>query len=309
MHPSLLPDLRGPAPLQHTLLAGLARTGVSLQTLSDEAFDAGLVLAQTPLPGVPVPADCTVARLGQMLAPLGAEMLVRALRDGLHVPPLEPAGWVPGPEDRARLRHAPKITTADRRVDWVGGGGGGAGLAARARVLGPLWGWALYRSDGDGGEERRVILEGVEVTPREQWPEGMVRLLRAAAEARDGAAENGGAEVDVDAAGLDLGVVTWVQQDAAGEGNGTSTSTRHVDIPYFPDGETIIVPAARGGCVRIRSIKVEGGKSRPAATAIGAFSKKYTGRGAGPWDSIWQALPGADALTLPIEAGLKHLLP
>ena len=307
VHPSLLPDLRGPAPLQHALLADLPSTGVSLQTLSDEAFDAGLVLAQTPRrPGIPIPAGCSVAELGRLLAPVGADMLVRALRAGLHVPPLSAAGWDPStPEERAHLRHAPKITAADRRVAWAASAPGGrsaADLAARARLLGPLWGRAL-RCDGS---EKRVILEGVEVAASEDWPEEMVRSLRAAGKARE---NGGGGGAEGDPAGeTDLGVVTWVEEVPAGEGDAATTGTREVDIPYFPDGDAIIVPVAQGGgCVRIRSIKVEGENSRPAAAAIEAFSKSCPRDG--PWDLLWQALPGPESLMLPIEMGLKKLLP
>lgn len=310
VHPSLLPDLRGPAPLQHALLGGFPTTGVSLQTLSDEAFDAGVVLAQTPRPGIPIPAGCTVADLSGMLAPVGADMLVSALRAGLHVPPLSSAGWAPTPEERARLRHAPKITGADRRATWVAGGPGeersAAELATRARLLGPLWGRAL-RQDG---AEKRLILEGVEVAAREDWPEEMVAFLHAMAKAREGPSEDGGSVADSAAVEADLGVVTWAEEAAAGEGSEISKGTRCVDVPYFPDGEAIIVPAARGGCVRIHSIKVEGEKSRPAAAAIEAFAKRYPGDGAsGAWDLVWQTFTDPEVLAFPIRAGLKNLLP
>ncbi|KAF3058154.1 Methionyl-tRNA formyltransferase, mitochondrial [Daldinia childiae] len=59
VHPSLLPDLRGPAPLQHALLAGHTHTGISLQTLDDRAFDHGLILARTP--PLPIPPDTNYA--------------------------------------------------------------------------------------------------------------------------------------------------------------------------------------------------------------------------------------------------------
>ena len=318
VHPSLLPDLRGPAPLHHALLARRSHSGVSLQTLSEESFDAGVVLAQTPRPGVPVPAGCTVDGLRDLLAPPGAEMLVRALRDGLHVPPLVPAGWDPSsPEERKGLLHAPKITKADTRVVWTGSGVRSArDLAARARLLGPLWGRTL-RCDG---EEKRVILEGVEVAPEDEWPEEMVWFLKEAKRIRDRTVGSGRGDVseqnpngelradEVGAAGIDVAAVTWIEEELARKGS--DTAVRRVDIPYFSDGEDIIVPAGGGGCVRIRRIKVEGERSRPAASAAEAFSRIHSGDGDdGFLDIIWRGLPSADVLTLPVQKALENLLP
>ncbi|KAL2171936.1 hypothetical protein VTG60DRAFT_995 [Thermothelomyces hinnuleus] len=90
VHPSLLPDLRGPAPIHHALLAERDYTGITIQTLSPEAFDAGIPLLQTPAPGVPIPEGCTPKQLHEILAPMGAQLLVQALRAGLHVPPYRP---------------------------------------------------------------------------------------------------------------------------------------------------------------------------------------------------------------------------
>ncbi|OAA62544.1 methionyl-tRNA formyltransferase family [Niveomyces insectorum RCEF 264] len=48
VHPSLLPDLAGAAPIEHALLAGRTRTGVTVQTLDAQTFDGGRVLLQGP---------------------------------------------------------------------------------------------------------------------------------------------------------------------------------------------------------------------------------------------------------------------
>lgn len=127
IHPSLLPDLRGPAPLQWTLLANRSHAGCTLQTLHPKEFDRGHILAQTPAPGIPIPEDCTSAQLLDVLAPEGARLLVDGLKQNLHVPPYPPPPIgrptpftptptpMPGP---ARLRHAPKIHKLDLRIDW-----------------------------------------------------------------------------------------------------------------------------------------------------------------------------------------------
>ena len=49
VHPSLLPELRGPAPIPAAILAGARRTGVTVQRLAAEV-DAGDILAQRVRP-------------------------------------------------------------------------------------------------------------------------------------------------------------------------------------------------------------------------------------------------------------------
>lgn len=111
MHPSLLPDLRGPAPIEHAILHRRKRTGVSIQTLHPTRFDHGTVLAQTPEPGIAIARDATAAGLGEELAEIGARMLVRVLREGIYRAPHMDAGWYAGP-----IAHAPKTTKQDRKV-------------------------------------------------------------------------------------------------------------------------------------------------------------------------------------------------
>lgn len=118
VHPSLLPDLHGPAPLQWTILTRRFYTGVTVQTMHPRAFDRGEVLAQTPAPGVPVPYGCTTDDLVALLAPHGARLLVDALQRGLYLGP--PYAPVPDrvPVDADRARHAPKIDKSELTVDW-----------------------------------------------------------------------------------------------------------------------------------------------------------------------------------------------
>ncbi|KAI1416339.1 Formyltransferase [Hypoxylon sp. FL1857] len=156
VHPSLLPDLRGPAPLQHALLAGRSSTGVSLQTLDAARFDHGLVLARTP--PLPIPEDCDFATLLQKVTPVAAELLVNGLRDGVHVPPLEEESFE-GEQQIAggELIHAPKITKQDLQIrpEHL------PHLLRRHRALGPLWFWSRDRQ----GVQKRIILEKFSTTP------------------------------------------------------------------------------------------------------------------------------------------------
>lgn len=131
IHPSLLPDLRGPAPLQWSILANRSHAGCTLQTLHPTDFDRGHILSQTPAPGIPTSEDCTSAQLLDLLAPEGARLLVDGLQQNLHVPPYTPVGPAPftptptpspspspTPSPALARRHAPKITKLDLRIDW-----------------------------------------------------------------------------------------------------------------------------------------------------------------------------------------------
>ncbi|KAL5086099.1 hypothetical protein Trisim1_009587 [Trichoderma cf. simile WF8] len=117
-HPSLLPHLRGPAPIHHAMMRGDKYTGVSLQTLDPKVFDHGTVLVQTPSPGLPIPASATLQSLTESLAKVGAEMLVQGLRDGLHVPPYTDAGWMAEQLKDEELVHAPKVAKGESQIRW-----------------------------------------------------------------------------------------------------------------------------------------------------------------------------------------------
>jgi methionyl-tRNA formyltransferase len=75
VHPSLLPDNRGPDPLFWTFWRGDEATGVTIH-LMDERLDTGPILAQQ---GEPVPNGITEAALEARLASLGGELLGRSL--------------------------------------------------------------------------------------------------------------------------------------------------------------------------------------------------------------------------------------
>ena len=136
VRPSLLPDFRGPAPIEHTILKGREHTGVSVQTLHPKHFDQGTILAQTPAPGIQVPSWNPLQKLEKQLAEKGAEMLVDVLKSRKYLPPLQDAGWY-AKSGNNPIDHAPKITKHDRFVDfetdtW-------ADIAAKQNALGDLW--------------------------------------------------------------------------------------------------------------------------------------------------------------------------
>ena len=108
VHASLLPRWRGAAPIQRALLAGDARTGISIMQM-DAGLDTGPVLAQE---GFAIGDDDTAGRLHDRLAELGARMCVQALDA------LEAGALVPAPQRARDATHAPKIGKAEAQIDW-----------------------------------------------------------------------------------------------------------------------------------------------------------------------------------------------
>lgn len=109
VHASLLPELRGAAPIQWSIIRQAAQTGVCLMRM-DEGLDTGDVLARAALEIEP---EETAGELAPRLSQLGA----RVLREQL---PRYLAGeLVPQPQDNARASLAPILKKDDGRIDWT----------------------------------------------------------------------------------------------------------------------------------------------------------------------------------------------
>jgi len=108
VHASLLPRHRGAAPIAAAILAGDARTGVSIMLMTEE-LDAGDVLLQQ---AIDVRPDDTTGSLTERLAALGGVALTAALarlRDG---------GLVPTAQDPAGVTYAARLAKEDGRIRW-----------------------------------------------------------------------------------------------------------------------------------------------------------------------------------------------
>lgn len=114
VHPSMLPDLKGSAPVEHTIINGYNYTGITVQTLHPSKFDEGQIVLQTPPPGiaVPNPDQITADELKNILAPIGADMLIQTIDKSLYL------GDLKSPTPSEDLKHASKITTESRHVDF-----------------------------------------------------------------------------------------------------------------------------------------------------------------------------------------------
>nr|POF14241.1 methionyl-trna formyltransferase, mitochondrial [Quercus suber] len=155
VHPSLLPDLRGPAPIQHTILQGHTHTGVTLQTMHPTRFDHGEILAQTDPDAIPLSASTTAAELSARLSAIAAEVMRKSLERGIFVEPLRDLG--PTSPD-ARSSHAPKITPHDRQIDWATWPA--AEISRRDRAIGHLWDTATARQIMQTTKSARLTFAG-----------------------------------------------------------------------------------------------------------------------------------------------------
>jgi len=109
LHFSLLPELRGAAPVEWAILRGYAETGVSTMFMN-EAVDAGDVILTR---STPIGADETGGELRRRLSALGAGLLVETVRffaDGGAPPRVE--------QDPSRRTRAPRITPERAVIDW-----------------------------------------------------------------------------------------------------------------------------------------------------------------------------------------------
>lgn len=108
VHPSLLPKLRGAAPVQAAIRQGLTETGVTIALMTPK-LDAGPILAQRT---VPIHPEDTARTLGERLARIGAELLLETL-------PRWAAGVItPQPQDESQATYAPPVRKEDGLIDW-----------------------------------------------------------------------------------------------------------------------------------------------------------------------------------------------
>ncbi|RDL37939.1 uncharacterized protein BP5553_05372 [Venustampulla echinocandica] len=247
VHPSLLPNFRGPAPLHHMIMAGEKTTGFTVQTLDHKSFDHGVILAQTPPPGLPIPlADkCTYDDLLQFVKPRASDMLIQTLRDRAFVPPLVETGGYKF-ED---LKHAPKITPEDRHVRWDEWDA--ATIYRRHRALQRLW----NRVWVDGKTEKRIIFEDLESVPvtENYFPPGITDI------ADELKLSYRNQERDEQ---LPLEYVVFSTADGEKK-----------PLFYAPDGDAIIVLSDSHQALRVKNITVEGQKMKPARRVMQAIGR------------------------------------
>lgn len=113
LHSSLLPDYRGAAPINRAIMNGESVSGVTTFRLKHE-IDTGDILFQEPLP---IGENETAGELHDRMMITGADLVIRTLRqietgDTKAIPQETLA------KNTSQLHHAPKIYTADCKIDW-----------------------------------------------------------------------------------------------------------------------------------------------------------------------------------------------
>ena len=110
LHASLLPALRGAAPINWSIVRGDTVTGVTVMRMVEQ-MDAGPVLFQTE---EPIGPEETASDLRMRLSEIGAEALVEALL-------LLEGGLIEERvQDESHATYAPKIDRTTARIDWAG---------------------------------------------------------------------------------------------------------------------------------------------------------------------------------------------
>ena len=109
VHASLLPELRGAAPIQWSIARGCKSTGVTTMRI-DAGLDTGDILLEWE---TPIGPDETAPELSARLAAAGADLLVRTLAD------LCAGRITPVPQDNSRATYAPILTKEAGRIDWA----------------------------------------------------------------------------------------------------------------------------------------------------------------------------------------------
>lgn len=108
VHASLLPKWRGAAPIQRSLMAGDAESGVTIMKMVLQ-LDAGDILGQVK---VLIPLDMTHGELEHALALASQEPLLRVIRRFQE-------GFVHAePQNPSLVTFAAKITPSETEIDW-----------------------------------------------------------------------------------------------------------------------------------------------------------------------------------------------
>ncbi len=159
IHASLLPKLRGAAPIQAAIREGLPETGISIMRMVPP-LDAGPVIHQVR---TPILDDETYGELSERLSEEGALALIEALML------LELGKAVEQPQDEGEATYAPKI---DRELTWIDWAADARTVSRVIRAYDPRPG-ALSTLRG-----AEVKLFGARLAPRtEEQPPGAVTVI------------------------------------------------------------------------------------------------------------------------------------
>ena len=149
VHASLLPRWRGAAPINRAVMAGDSVSGVSIMRVT-QGLDAGPVCL---ISRVKIGPDMTAGELHDALAPLGAELMVKALAE------LERGRLSCRSQNDAAATYAAKLVPREMRINWRLKA---RDVHARIRGLSPHPG-AWFEIERGGRRERIKVLRSMPV--------------------------------------------------------------------------------------------------------------------------------------------------
>ena len=113
LHGSLLPHYRGAAPINWAVINGEKETGVTTFLLQ-QRIDTGNVLLQET---IPIAREDNVGIVHDRMMLVGAKLLVKTI-DAYAKGELQPKPQENFGIEEAQIKHAPKIHTADCKINW-----------------------------------------------------------------------------------------------------------------------------------------------------------------------------------------------
>lgn len=164
IHPSLLPELRGPSPIQYAILEDKETTGVTVM-LVDAEMDHGPILLQE---AAAIDPSDTAASLEGRLAQKGAELLIKALPQWLE-------GTLAAKEqDHSKATFSKKIPKERGHIRWTEPA---RSINRAIRAFRP-WPGTFTFAARDGKQFRLNILEAVPFEHAPAKPPGLVERTK-----------------------------------------------------------------------------------------------------------------------------------
>jgi methionyl-tRNA formyltransferase len=147
IHGSLLPELRGAAPVHWAVIRGHEMTGVTIMRM-EEGLDSGPILYQV---SEPIRPDESMSDVALRLSEMGASALVDALAI------MEGGMLTEQEQDHSRATYAPKVDREMARLDWS------RPAVEIARYIRGLDSWPGAWSEGPGERQVKFFRPRVEI--------------------------------------------------------------------------------------------------------------------------------------------------
>jgi methionyl-tRNA formyltransferase len=161
VHASLLPELRGGAPIHYAIIQGKEKTGITIMYMV-EKLDAGDIITQVE---VPIHEDDNVGTLHDKLSAAGAKLLSETL------PLLLEMNINPIPQSNEKATFASNIQREQEKIDW---GKPGEEIYNHIRGLNP---WPVAFTSLEGQVLKVWKAQKVKVKVNENNPSGTIIQL------------------------------------------------------------------------------------------------------------------------------------